>query len=169
MLALLDRCCRIELAAGELYEILAQRFAADPELVALWSAMAADEREHAGKLSTWRALLAATPAEHRPQASGFADDVADLERLLAESRVAAATVVDADDAFAIALGIEISEIDAIYTTLLQRSPLARHPDLQETVWRETQGHHHKLLEVVGRRGRTDSTMLRAALLAAREG
>jgi hypothetical protein len=46
--------------------------------------------------------------------------------------------------------------------------LARFPDLEETVRRETLGHQQTLLDVVERRGRTDATKLRAALLAVRE-
>jgi hypothetical protein len=167
MLALLDRCVRLERTAAEIYETLAQRFAADGELQALWTAMAADEREHARKLATWRELLAAEPGWHRPQASGFSEAVEAVEALLRTSRAEAATVGE-EEAFALALGIEGSEIDAIYTTLLQSSPLARYPDLHETVRHESAGHHERLLAVAERRCRSDSTRLRIALLAAHE-
>src|SRR5436853_1413629 len=131
MLTLLSRCVGLEQAAAAFYESLAARFAADADLVLLWSSMAAGEREHARKLATWRELLAAEPADHRPLASGFAADVEGLELLLADRRARAAQV-DEEEAFALALEIEGSELDAIYTTLLQSSPLSRHPDFEDT-------------------------------------
>ena len=153
--------------AADFYKTLAGRFAGDAELAALWSSMAADELQHARKLSTWRDLVAAEPAEHRPQASGFVDDVAQVEALLRSSRAAAATA-DEEEAFALALALEGSELDAIYTTLLQSSPLSRFPDLHETVRQESAGHHRTLLEVAERRCQGEKTRLRIALLAAHE-
>lgn len=167
ILGLLQRCVAMETAAAQIYEVLARRFAADDELTVLWFTMAADEREHAHKLATWRELLAAEPPEHWPRPSGFEVDIAAVEALLTASRAAAPTV-DEEEALALALALEGSEIDAIYTTLLQCSPLARYPDLCETVRHETAEHHHTLLEVVHRRGQTEKTLLRAALLAVRE-
>lgn len=167
MLDLLERCVGLERKAAEFYGILARRFAGDPELARLWSTMADEEREHARKLATWRELIGAEPPEHRPRASGFDADVDAVERLLDESRTAAATA-DEEEAFALALGLEDSEIDAIYTTLLQASPIARFPDFHETVKRESTGHHHKLLELAARRCKSDRTRLRMELLAAHD-
>jgi len=168
ILPLLERCVALERGAAEFYERLAARFTHDAELRALWSAMAADERTHAEKLETWRALAEREPAERREHASGFAQDVEDLEQLLEETRAAAASVKSADEAFALALALETSEIDTIYTKLLQSSPIARFPDVEETVRRETTGHHEALARVVQRRSRDDGNLLRAALLCARD-
>lgn len=167
MLALLARCVDLELEAAELYTVLARRAAGDAELVALWSAMAEDERKHARKLATWRELVAAEPPEHRPRASGFVAGVAALEVLLRES-LDAAVDADEDEAFALALGLEASELDAIYTTLLQASPLARFPDFAVTVRHETSGHHERLLAAARRRCRSERARLRLAILAAHE-
>jgi rubrerythrin len=164
MLVLLERCMALEQMAATVYEILARRFVGDGELTALWSSMARDEHTHARKLGTWRELMATEPADHRPQTSGFESGVTEVERLLKESRTAAATA-DEEEAFAIALAMENSELDVIYTTLLQSSPIARYPELADTVRHETAGHHQKLLEMVGRRCRGEKTLLRAALLA----
>ncbi|MEO6025941.1 MAG: hypothetical protein ABIR79_03625 [Candidatus Binatia bacterium] len=164
MLALLERCTALEETAATIYESLTRRFAGDAELAALWASLARDEHAHARKLATWRELIAREPAEHRPQASGFDDGVAEVQRLLAESRIAAETA-DEEEAFAIALAMENSELDVIYTQLLQSSPIARYPDMVDTVRHETAGHHEKLLEMVKRRCRAERTMLRAALLA----
>lgn len=159
-----ERCIALEESAAAVYETLARRFRGDPELAALWAAMARDEHDHARQLATWRALVAQEPAEHRPQPGGFDAGIADVQRLLAESRVAVETV-DEEDAFAIALALENSELDVIYTTLLQSSPLARHPGRADGVRHETAAHHAKLLDMVRRRCRAEKTMLRAGLLA----
>ena len=166
MLALLERCIALERGAAAIYDALADRFAADAELRALWHWMAADERAHARKLATWRALVEAEPAEHAPRASGFDAAVARVEALMAESCTAAASVEE-EDAFDLALTLELSELDAIYTALLQASPIARHPDLADTVRVETAAHHETLLAIVRRRARSEKTLLRAALLAGR--
>lgn len=167
MLALLERCVGLERKAAEFYETLAERFADDPTLAKLWSAMAADEHAHARKLATWRELVAAEPPEHRPQASGFGADVTIVEDLLVQSCLAARNA-DEEEAFALALALEGSEIDAIYTMLLQASPLARYPDFAATVRSESTGHHHMLLAEADRRCRSERTRLRIALLAAHE-
>jgi rubrerythrin len=167
LVALLARCIDLELEAAELYTVLARRAAGDAELVELWSAMADDERRHARKLATWRELVAAESPDHRPQASGFSAGVAALEVLLQES-LDAAVDADEDEAFALALGLEASELDAIYTTLLQASPLARFPDFAVTVRHETSGHHERLLEAARRRCRSERARLRLAILAAHE-
>jgi hypothetical protein len=167
VVGLLERCVALERAAAEIYEALALRFADDAELVALWSALAADEREHARKLDTWRALAAREPAGRRASASGFAATVAELERALGDARRAAPGVRDADQAFALALGLETSELDVIYGELLRSSPVARFPDAADSARWETGRHHDRLLAVVRRRSRDDTVLLRAALLAER--
>lgn len=167
ILELLDRSVQNELNAAEVYAHFARRFAADGELHDLWWSMAREEREHARKLATWRELVAAEPAEHRPRPSGFGEDIATVEELLA-SALAAAPTADEEEAFSIALGIETSEIDAIYTTLLHASPIARFPDFAETVRHETAGHHHALLSAAAKRCRGERARLRIALLAAQD-
>jgi len=164
-LSLLDRCVALEDGAGEIYRDLAERFAGDTELCALWKAMAEDERGHARKLATWRALVEAEAQDHRPSASGFEDGVAALEELEARARVTARNCSSPDEGFAIALALETSELDAIYTRLLQSSPIARFPDLAETARRETAGHHAPLIRIVRARSRDEQNLLRASLLA----
>ena len=168
ILMLLERCIGLESTAATVYEILARRFVGDVELAALWASMARDEHQHAQKLSTWRELIAREPAEHRPTASGFDEGVDAVQRLLAESRIAAETA-DEEEAFAIALAMENSELDVIYTTLLQSSPVSRYPDIADTVRHETAGHHEKLLDMAGRRCRSQRTLLRAAMLSGHHG
>jgi hypothetical protein len=168
ILPLLDRCVGLEYAASEMYTLLATRLGADAELHTLWSGMAADERDHARKLATWRALVEAEPPEHRETASGFDSAVEALERLMESTRAAAARVTTADEAFALALALETSEIDAVYTKLLQSSPVARFPDVRETYHRETAGHHAALVRLVQARSRDEHNLLCAALLIAED-
>jgi hypothetical protein len=115
-------------------------------------------------LASWRDLIAREPEAERPRATGFDAGVADVQRLLAENRLAAETA-DQDEAFAIALAMESSELDVIYTTLLRSSPFARHPDVVRSARHDTAGHHEKLLDMARRRCRSEKTMLRAAMLA----
>lgn len=164
MLALFDRCIALEDTAATVYEILARRFAHDAELAALWAALARDEHDHARQLATCRAVVAREPAERRPAVSGFAETIDDVQWLLTQSRVDAETA-DEEEAFAIALAMENSELDVMTTTLLQSATLARCSDIVEGMRHDTAGHHRKLLDMAQRRCRAEKTMLRAALLA----
>lgn len=162
---LLDRCIALERGAGEIYRTLAIRAGGDAELERLWSSMARDEDEHAHKLGVWRTLLLAEPSERRACADGFDDGVGALEALIGEARARARQASSADEAFAIALRLEGSELDAIYTTLLHASPIARFPDAPETYRRETADHHDRLLAAVAARSMTPENTLAASLLA----
>lgn len=162
---LLTRCIALEHGAGEIYRTLEAR-APDGELAALWAAMARDENEHARKLTAWRTLTVAEAPGRRTAADGFDEDVLGLEGLLSFQRERAARATTADDAFAIALALETSELDAIYTTLLQASPMARFPDVRETFRAESAGHHERLLAAIAARSRDEHNRLAAAVLAA---
>lgn len=163
-----DRCIQIELGAAEIYERLAGRFTDDADFRRFWDAMADDEREHAHKLSTWRSLLALSPAERRLEAEGFEEGLGESEKLVARARVRAEQARTPDDAFAIALALELSELDVIYTVLLQSSPIARFPDIEQTRRREIGRHHEALVREVEARSRNEKNRFDAALIAARE-
>ncbi len=163
---LLDRCIALEHGAGDVYRRLASRARGDPELERLWTSMARDEDEHARKLATWRALLIGEPPDRRACADGFDEGVRTLERLMAHARAEADRVATTDEAFALALVLERSELDVIYTTLLHASPIARFPDAPETHRRETAPHHDALLAAVAGRPTTEANTLAAALLRA---
>ena len=165
---LLRHATRIEKIAAEIYGILSRRFASDPTLHRFWASMAEDERKHAKKLATWRRLLERTPPERRPDCDEFSAGIRDLEILARELCTRAEKVHDVEGAFSIALALEISELDVIYTRLLQSSPIARFPDLEETRKSEIGRHHEALLEIVRARSKDESNRTRAALLAAEE-
>src|SRR5262249_14974874 len=120
---LLRRAARVEQAAAEIYDTLAVRFADDALFHQFWSNMAADERRHGKKLGTWRQLLKQGPISEGPDLADFGKPIGELERLTRDLAARAASATTADDAFAIALDLESSELDIIYTTLLQSSPI----------------------------------------------
>ena len=165
---LLRRAARIEEIAAEIYGCLSQRFAFDPILPGFWAALADDERKHGKKLLTWRRLLERTPPERRPDCDGFTTEIRDLETLVRGLRDRAQNVGDVEEAFAIALTLESSELDVIYTQLLQSSPIARFPDLAETRRSEINRHHEALREMVRARSKDEGNRMQAALLAAEE-
>jgi rubrerythrin len=168
ILPLLERCIAIERTAGEIYATLARRTVGDSELRQFWTAMADDERRHAAKLEAWRQLSAAGRPEERAVAEGFEEGVAEIEELVARAREEVEHVASADDGFAIALELEMSELDAIYTTLLQSSPFSRYPDVAETQQREVADHHEALVRAVRARSRDEQNLTRAALIAAKD-
>lgn len=165
---LLRRAARIEDLAGEIYDILARRSRGDRPLQRFWASMAADERKHAKKLATWRQLLEQSAKGKRIDLGGFDAAIRELERLGRDLRVRAEAAKTIDDAFAIALALESSELDVIYTSLLQSSPIARFPDLEETRRTELGRHREGLLEMVRARSKDGRNRAMAALLAAEE-
>src|SRR5262245_56902739 len=119
---LLRRVARVEQTVAGIYDTLAAHFVDDTVFHQFWSNMAADERKHAKKLGTWGQLLDQGPITEEPNLYNFGKPIADLERLARDLAARVAAVTTADDAFAIALELESSELDIIYTTLLQSSP-----------------------------------------------
>jgi rubrerythrin len=168
LIGLLRHATRVEEIAAEIYGTLSRRFASDPTLHRFWASMAEDERKHAKKLATWRRLLERTPPERRPECDDFSAGIRDLESLARQLWARANDVDDVEGAFSIALALENSELDVIYTRLLQRSPIARFPDLEETRKSEIGRHHEALLEMVRARSKNEGNLMQAALLAAEE-
>jgi rubrerythrin len=164
----LRRAASVEEAAGKIYDILAARFTDDALLHQFWSNMAADERKHGKKLGTWRQLLKPGPTTEQPDLADFGKAMGDLERLTRDLAARAAVAATPDDAFAIALALESGELDIIYTTLLQSSPIARFPDVAETRRAEIGRHHEALLEMVRARSQSEHNRTMAALIAAEE-
>jgi len=162
----LRRAAGVEEAAGKIYDTLAGRFTDDALLHQFWSNMAADERKHGKKLGTWRQLLKHGPTTEEPDLADFGKAMGDIERLTRRLAARAAIATTADDAFSIALELESSELDVIYTTLLQSSPMARFPDLADTRRAEIGRHHEALLEMVRARSQNEHNRMMAALIAA---
>ncbi len=168
VLRILDRSVAIERTAAEIYDILAARSMRDDELQAFWSRMAADERTHARHLETYRAIVAAEDRGHPTLAEGFEDDLVELEGLVSEARARATVADSSDDAFAIALDLELSELDTIYTTLLQSSPLTRGDNAAGRRRSDITSHHAALVGAIRSRSANEDHLTRAALIAARD-
>jgi rubrerythrin len=168
ILEILDRCGGLERGAGDVYALFAERFADDPGLCPLWQRMAEEEREHARKLEALRALVAAEFPEHRPVANGFADAIREIEILVRNARLQARRCASADEAFALALELEESELDSLYTTLLRSPVITRLSDAATTIRGEIAAHHEALVRMVRERSRDDANLLRAARLAGSE-
>jgi len=166
-LPILDRCIAIERKAGEVYDRLAAQQRPDEDLHGFWSRMAADERKHARNLETYRAIVAAEDRGHPTLADGFEDALAALERLTDEGIERAAHARSADDAFGIALDLELSELDTIYTTLLRSSPLNL-PRNGSYAPSDLAPHHAALVGAIRARSKNEDHLTRAALIAARD-
>jgi rubrerythrin len=165
---LLGRAAKVEQSAAEIYEKLASHFTSDRLLHQFWSNMAAQERRHAKKLGTWQELLEQWPATEWPDIGDFEMAIGELEKIAGGLRARAENAKSPDDAFAIALELETSELDVIYTTLLQASPIARFPDLAETQRVEIGPHHRALVDLVHARSCDEHNRMLAALLAVEE-
>jgi rubrerythrin len=165
-IGLLRKAAGIERAAASIYDTLAERFSDDAVLHQFWSSMASDERKHEKKIGTWGELLKQGLPSQQPALDDFGKAIRELARLARDLGVRAKTVKDIDEAFSIALTLESSELDVIYTTLLQSSPIARFPDLAETRRTEIGRHHEALCEMVRARSRSERNRMMAALIAA---
>jgi rubrerythrin len=166
MVDLLRRCTRLEEGAAQIYDTFARRFRADDVFSRFWTGMAEDERRHAKKLATWRRLLRLSRKAKGSEIAGFDEGVRDLERLLRDLRRKAGETATAEQAFSIAIALEQSELDPIYTALLQSSPLARFPDLADTQQAEMGEHHRALLAMIRTRSTDEENLMGAALLDA---
>jgi rubrerythrin len=166
---ILGRCVAAERGAAAIYETLARRFRDDAEFAAFWRGMARDEREHARKLEAWRTLLGHQPEGSHPSLDDFGRGIHGLEAVVAECRRRALAADTPDDALAVALALESSELDVIYTTLLQSSPIARFPDIEVTRRHELGRHHEALALEVRARSTDERNLLDAELLLTEDG
>jgi hypothetical protein len=94
--------------------------------------------------------------------AGYDEAVRDLDRLLCALRRAAEAATNVEEAIAIAIAIESSELDPIYAELL----LSRFPDLAETCEAEGGEHHRALVALVRARSKDQKNLMDAALIDA---
>lgn len=112
------RFAEIERLVAKIYYRFSHLFLSRPELRDFWWEMAREEEQHASILTACREMIANYEEETLdPMISrGTADDlVLRLRAYLARGTPS----LDVEDAFRIALDIESSEIDVIYSKLLQ--------------------------------------------------
>jgi hypothetical protein len=112
------RFAEIERLVGKIYYRFSHLFLSRPELRDFWWEMAREEEQHANILTACKALIANYEDEALdPAISGDkADELAARLNSFLRRGTPSLTV---EDAFAIAVDIESSEIDVIYGKLLQ--------------------------------------------------
>jgi hypothetical protein len=114
----LERFAEIERLVSKIYYRFSHLFLADGELRDFWWAMAGEEEQHADILLACRALIENYDDETLDPS--ITRDNADRLRVDLTTYLGKGTPsLSVDEAFKIALRIETSEIDAIYSKLLQ--------------------------------------------------
>lgn len=137
---LLKVAFRLESAARQLYEGLAERFAWCSEVAQFWRAMAADEACHENRLTEWRAAMTAErlsqPVEAQMLRMG--------EKLLATSVAELlANVWNLDDAYETAHDLESSEINAIFRFFIKE--FAQDPRIIAMLTQDLDVHAERLM------------------------
>jgi len=156
---LLDRSGALEERAAALYRRFAATQLDDPELAALWAALAAEEDAHTRSIRDARSQL--TPAER--ELSAVAGCEAALNDIAERLRHAEALGPDAptDRRFSTALDIELSELESLRQLALHASGIPRTPATDHS-------HVHRLADMARQRSCNGHVRLGAALLLARE-
>jgi len=114
----LERFAEIERLVSKIYYRFSHLFLSDGELRDFWWEMAGEEEQHAGILLACKALIENYDDETLDPA--ITRDNADrLRRDLVTYLAKGTPTLSVDEAFKIAVRIETSEIDAIYSKLLQ--------------------------------------------------
>jgi rubrerythrin len=156
---LLARCRAFEGRAAAVYRTFAARNRNDPEVCAMWTALARDEERHEQALARAASWIDTADGWH-VNLDGWDEALDEIETRLsdAERPDRCGTL---DQQLVAALSLERTEIDAIYERLLT---LTRGRG-DRTV--EVAGHHERLLDVADRCGTDPAVALEVALLRAR--
>jgi hypothetical protein len=113
---MIARCRRLEERAAALYRTFAAGSREDPELCALWTALAREEVGHARSLTEAAARLRPIDAI-RTRLDGWEAVLVDVEHRLDEAEHLAPGA-SRDAQLAVALDLEMSELEAVRVTLL---------------------------------------------------
>ncbi len=121
---MLDRCCAFEIRSATLYRSFAAGARDQPELSALWTAMACDEDDHARILRDTRRHLPTSEAwvTHLPER--WDEVVREIEEKLSEAERLAGSA-GPDQQLAAALEFEMTEVEPLHHMLVavsQRRP-----------------------------------------------
>ena len=114
----LERFAEIERLVSKIYFRLSHLFLDRPELRDFWWEMAREEEQHACILYACKALIESYEDE-KLDPSLTAEKAAALKDQLSSYLRRGASALTVEEAFGIAVEIESSEIDAIYSKLLQ--------------------------------------------------
>lgn len=143
MTEVLERCSQLERRVAEIYSQLAASFNDDKELESFWLGMAEEEKHHAKILAAEKAALEVNSdtGYFMPE---FPAKLAELEALLDTITEQARTGVTKEEAFALALQLEQSELNTIYRDLVLMGRaavklMARHIDESLSLPKHQQG------------------------------
>jgi hypothetical protein len=120
---MLERCRRLEERAAAVYRSYAAGARCEPEVCALWTALAREEEGHARLLDTARRRLDA-PTGWRTRVDGWEEALGAAEDRLREAE-RVGPLATTPRQLAAALALEATELDAVRHVLLE---LADHPD-----------------------------------------
>jgi rubrerythrin len=155
---LLVRCRGAEARAAELYRTFAARTRHDPDVCALWTALARDEESHANAIARASSWLDPAQGWHTTL-DGWEEELAEIDRRLAEAE-RPEIGADVDRQLVAALALERTELDTLYHRLLALLPAAQRPG-------DPEQHTASLLALAARRSANPSVAFEAALLRAR--
>ncbi|MCS6926014.1 MAG: hypothetical protein NZ578_08950 [Candidatus Binatia bacterium] len=143
MTEVLERCSQLEQRVADIYSQFAASFNEDKELESFWLGMAEEEKHHAKILAAEKAALEvdSDPGYFMPE---FPAKLAELETLLRSVTEKARAGVTKDEAFALALELEQSELNTIYRDLVLMGRaavklMARHMDESLSLPKHQQG------------------------------
>ena len=114
----LERFAEIERLVGKIYFRFSRLFIAQPELRDFWREMAREEEQHACILHACKALIE-NYEDEKLDPSLTAERAGALKEWLLSYLGRGASALSVEEAFRIGVEIESSEIDAIYSKLLQ--------------------------------------------------
>lgn len=117
MTEVLQRCSVLEQRAADIYSQFATHLVDDRELASFWLGLAEEEKRHSKILVAQRAALEvdSDPGYFMPE---FPAKLTEMDALLKRVEEKARRGVNKDEAFALALELEQSELDTIYRDLV---------------------------------------------------
>jgi rubrerythrin len=157
---LLARCRVLEERAAAVYRTFASRSRHDPEMCAMWTALAREEATHAKALTRAAGWLDGAQG-WQTRLEGWDDELDEIETRLAYAE-RPEIGADIDRQLVAALALERTELDTIFHRLLSILPTAG------DVARSAQAHTAPLLAAAARRGGNPSVEFEAALLRAHQ-
>lgn len=114
----LEKFAELERLVGKVYYRFSHLFLHHPELRDFWWQMALDEEHHSSMLLACKELMGCYPEGHLDP-SITREKAEELEAQISAYLSRGIPSISVDAAFRVALEIETSEIDAIYSKLLQ--------------------------------------------------
>jgi rubrerythrin len=154
---LLVRCRALEGRAAAIYRAFASRTRHDPELCAMWTAMARDEESHAEAIGRAAQWLDPSKRLHT-SLDGWEEELEEIEARLAYAE-RPDIGADVNRQLVAALALERTELDTLFHKLMTLLPARERP--------RPEHHTDPLLEMSARHVADPSVAMEAALLRAR--